>query len=257
MWFVMTMALAAEHANHFENVDPIGEEVKVGISDVVAWPTNAKLKIELVNDTSDYLVARLDDVRLDMGTPIAPKSDKVKVVKPMSSSNKILGFEGSDLHVEKGSLVVDGLSLVSADSPVVAFPDYRLPMEKKSFKVGDFACALAGKVKQETDATEAKLKCTFTGKGVALVDESKIQVRLPDGQLFANLEGGVDADVVKPGEDFKLKLKFVIDAKVIDMQFAELQVQFNDAVRVGEPKPVKAITVPLTFSQALTDAGNK
>lgn len=257
MWIAMTMALAAEHANHFEDVEPTGDEVKVALADVVAWEENAKLKIELVNGTSDYLIARLDDVRLDMGTPIAPKSDKVKVVKPMSSGNKVLGFEGSGLHVEQGSLVVDGLSLIAADSPVVAFPDYRLPMEKKSFKVGDFSCALAGKVKQETDVTDAKLKCTFTGKGVALVDESKIQVRLPDGQLFANLEGGVDADVVKSGEDFKLKMKFVISAKVIDMQFAELQVQFNDAVRVGEPKPVKAITVPLTFSAEKTAEANK
>ena len=257
MWTILSIALAAEHANHFEDVDPSGDVVAVGISDAWAREAEAKVKLHVENKTDDFLMVKLEDVSADFGgKPVKQDDDKVKVYAPGKKGAKVLNFAGEGLHVEQGALKIGGLYRINADAPVEKMPDYRLPIEKKSFDTKNLDCTLAGKVKQTTDETSAKFKCKFTGKGLAIVDESKIQVRLEDGQLFGNLAGG-DAEGVLPLKNFTLKVQFEIERRVVDMQFATLMVQFNDAVRVGTPKAVPDVEIPLTLSAEKTEAANK
>lgn len=253
MWFLMSLALAAEPTNHFEDSKPSGGDVSVGVTDAWARDAEAKLKVHLQNDTKDFLLVDLTTLRAELGKPLAPVKAKTKIVPPNKSKTDVLTFLGDGMYVEKGSVTVDGMSMVAVDSPVVKFPDYRLPVESKTFKAKDFSCALAGKVKKETDNTTAAFKCTYQGKGVAIVDESRIQVRVKGDQLFGNAGGNTSASVVRPGESFKLKTKFQVSAKVVDMQFAEMYIQFNDAVRVGEAKPIPAQKVALNFSVEKTE----
>lgn len=257
MWTIFSLALAADHANHFEDVDPSGKEVAVGISDAWARDAEAKIKMHVENQTDDFVLVKLESVSADFGGQVLTTGDdKVKVFGPGDKGARVLDFQGSGLHVEKGALKVDGLYRVDADAPVEKIPDFRLPIAKKSFDTKNLDCSVAGKAKMTTDETTVKFKCQFTGKGLAIVDESKIQVRLEDGQMFGNLSGG-ESEGVLPLKNFTMKVKLQIERRVVDMQFATLMLVFNDAVRVGTPQEIAMVEVPLTLSAEKTEAANK
>lgn len=259
MWTIFSLAFAAEHANHFEDVDPSGDPAAIGVTDAWARDAEAKIKVHVENRTKDFLIVDLDKASAHFGEQeLEPSDDKVKVFGPGDKGSRVLDFAGTGLHVEKATLHMKGMSRVTADSPVEKLPDFRLPVAKKSFETDNVDCSVAGKAKLTTDMMQVKLKCQFTGEGLALIDESKIQIKFEDGKPWGNESGG-KPEAVLPLDNFTLKVKLTVEKRTTgyDMQFAEMNLQFNDAVRVGTPKPIDDVDVQLAFSAEKTEAANK
>lgn len=254
--------LPAEYAKHFADVAPAGGDVKYGVSDAWARDAQAKVKLTIENGTPDFLVMNTNTVRVSFGaaefTPDTGLKGEFVVVDPKGSASRVLKIDGSGMQTDAATVSVPAVSRVPADSPVIAAPDFRLPLELPSFEAGPVRCQVPdGKLKKETDETLVKFKCQYTGDGVVLVDWGRAQIRLEDGQLFANEDRPSGVKVFQAGEDFGFLTGFKVDAKITDMQFATMHIQWNDTFREGALNPIDPAKIALTLDPALTAEKNK
>lgn len=224
----------ADEAYHFHDVAPVGDEVRLGVVDAWARPHEAKAKIIVRNDTPDFLVVRTGGM-LFSAHGQAWAEDDVQIIPPRDTDTKVLEFTGQDLKANGGWLVPGGMYRVPTDADPVLAPDFELPVQARSFDAGPFHCTVAGKITQETDETAVKFRCTFEGEGLGMVDTSAITV-VAEGQTFPNRRGDGRLRPVLPGQSFSLRTSFEVPPRVVDMQFAELTIQFNDAFRDGVPQ---------------------
>ncbi|MCB9677255.1 MAG: hypothetical protein H6737_19205 [Alphaproteobacteria bacterium] len=250
-----------DHANHFKNVEPAGDDVKFGVEDAWARDAEAKMKVLVQNDSADYVLVKTEEFRFEVGgNEYAPKTGMLQgknlVVDPKSHGNRVLNAEGTGMHQESLTVKIAGAFLVPKNAPVQAAPDFRLPLEMNDFKAGNFSCAVPKKIKQETDETAVRFECRYEGSAIGIVDPKQIQVRLEDGQAFANDDKKMDPQVVLPGEEFKFDAIFHVSAKVVDMQFANMHVVFNETFREGEPRALEVPPIALALDPALTAAKN-
>ncbi|MSP55307.1 MAG: hypothetical protein EXR69_06860 [Myxococcales bacterium] len=119
-------------------------------------------------------------------------------------------------------------------------PDFPLPPTRNDFSVEGWSCKVL-EHKQNTDLTQVQFACTYTGKGLGLIEPSHLSVKAPNGQTFANLAKKARREIVMAGETAKFPLEITMPKSVCDMQFATLQVVFNDAI--GE-SALSAVILP-------------
>ena len=219
--------------NHFYDVGPFGDDVQVRVTDAWARPDEAKLRLIVRNDTPDFVVIRTDQMLFSANAQ-AWAQDSVKVVDPRSTESKVLEFQGKDLKAHGGWFVPGGMYRIPTDGDPIAAPNFALPLRERGFDAGPFRCTVVD-VDQETDATDVRFRCDYDGAGLGLIDPSAITV-LVEGREFGNLEGNGRLEPVRPGDSFKLRAVFEVPKRVADMQFAELEIHFNDAFREGIPQ---------------------
>lgn len=247
-----------EIVNYFETVAPVGDDITVGLEDAIGGPEEAKLKVRLLNGTRDWLIYRAGESRFDFGDgELTPTRAKMAFIPPKSAKARVIAVKGTGFQKPSFTFMPNGIYKVP-DASVSPFKvnDLQLPLEVSTFESGPFDCDIPGKVKQQTDETKFRVVCTYKGEEIGLVDPSKIQVRIEDGQLFANDDRKTDPMIVTEGDEFKFDVAFHVSGKIVDMQFAKLHVVFNDTFQGGKTEPVPFSPIELTIDQALTNEKN-
>lgn len=238
-----------DHVNKFKAVHaPTSDVVTIEVTTALAKAEWARADVKITNSTGDQLVM----LRKDQPTFELPGLGKLAIKIPMTSGlfGKTLFIEpnqtkshsfqtegDSGYHVDKMTLHPTGFYAgLNAGTPVKA-PDFQLPASVNDFTAGPFSCKL-GNLSQETKLTNAAFACTYNGKGVGIVESKRIGVREPGGKEFANEKHGAARDLVLPGETSKFTVTFAIPAKVVDMQFATLNVLWRDALSESKMEPL-------------------
>lgn len=218
--------------NHFYDVPAVGQDIQVRLVDAWARPDEAKVKVVVRNDTPDFLVLRTGQMLFSADAQ-AWGQDSVKVIEPRSTGSKVVEFHGRNLKANGGWFVPGGFFRIPTDGDPIAAPNFMLPQRERGFDAGPFSC-VAGKVVKETDETDVHFTCVYEGAGLGLVDPAAITV-LVEGKEFATQKGNGRLDPVRPGDSFRLRATFEVPARHADMQFADLEIHFNDAFREGIP----------------------
>lgn len=174
-------------------------------------------------------------------------------------ATKTLGYKaegGTDFHVQAMSLQLTGIYAAAAKGAPVEAPPFVLPASTNEFTAGPYTCKLKN-VDLKTDHSAAAFACDYNGMGLGIVEPSRIGVREPGGQEFANVARSAPRDVLLPGDTSKFTVWFEIPAKVADMQFATLTVLFRDALTESPLTPVPLPDWAFTLDEAATKAANK
>jgi hypothetical protein len=137
----------------------------------------------------------------------------------------------------------------------VQAPDFMLPASVNQFTVGDFTIELVN-ISKKTQETAVKFKVTYTGNGMGLVDPKNLGVKLESGQVFANdkRDKGI---VLAKGESDTFTALFHIEGRIADMQFANMQIVWNDTFKNAELKKIDGTTLNLVLDPGMTAGKNK
>ncbi len=256
------------HENHFFTPAPIEtDQYKITFEQPHAQLGFIQVKITIENKMKDYLrvdpkafTFHVNGKELHPGGKaffILPKEDDAKRLK--------MSKEGENLHVREFSLDVSGLSRVPLEGKVHKAEPFKLPPATNEVEAGDYSCTLQD-LEKETDITEATFSCKFMAKeeSVGLIDHRKISVKTEDGEEFANkysrgigkLFNKDPRKIIQDGERFDLQMEFEIPAKVVDMQFATLFIQWNDVFVGSSPEPLKVQKVDFKLDERKTKEEN-
>lgn len=248
---------SAKHVNYFKIPDPIEkDEFKIEFKDIIAGQEVAKFRTKVTNNTDGYLIWNRKDGKMKLGDQEVQMSrDKEVIIKPFDSQGKTVEGRGTGLHAEVFFASLGKFEIVPREGTVHKAEDFDLPASKNSFETGPFSVNLVN-LSKKTDLTAAKFEVTYKGSSYAILDPSKVAVRMSNGQEFANDARKEKMFLLERGEKKKFTLYFKVPAKVEDMQFANMQIVWNEAFVESKAKPVNVEGVEFKFDPGMTDGKN-
>ncbi|MBN93126.1 MAG: hypothetical protein CL928_03525 [Deltaproteobacteria bacterium] len=238
---------------HFTDTALDGAELKIEVSKAHTQRDFALATARFENKSGDYLLLHKEQIlfRFDFGDRAVKggKAGKPVVIAPGGKKKLSLKVTGSGEFesVRAFSLQFDALQRVASKGEAVKVPEFQLPASVNSFEAGPFSCSLKGKVTQETDLTKAKFLCTYNGEQVGFIDPTRVALRIPSGQEFANTNNKAKRKLLQSGDKMPVVVSYVVERKVVDMQFAILQLDWRDAFSESPAVPMAVGGVELSY----------
>jgi hypothetical protein len=253
-------ASGADHVNHFREPGP---KVEDGISftaeNAIARPDMAKLALSIDNGTDDWVLVEMAETSLafEHGTyPNMRRSNRTMRIPPKGKKKPTVEVGGrDDLHVDAYSVVIGGVSKVDGKGKPVTVEPFSVPPSSNSVEAGPFSCSMA-KLKKSTRVTEATFECVYSGSKVGLIDASRLAWRIESGQEFANFDRKAGQDLIFPGEKIKISAVAQIEGRVVDMQFANMSIVWNDTFAESDRKGVAPVKIELQIDPGETAGKN-
>lgn len=264
--FLIFLGLSATYS---QNVDPkhwnyykdseqydLGD-YKVKLSNSVARMEEAKMKVEVENTTSDFLLWKENEstFRYDFGE--YQSKEKMHIIKPHSSKSTTVNATGTNqFHVDSYDFDFGGVYKVAEKGNVQEAPDFALPVAVNEFDAGAFKVKCKG-ADLKTGEGAVYFEVTYTGSHVGIFNGSKLVLKIPNGTEYATDNKRLKNTVMLPGDKEKFTATFSVPGKVCDMQFANMTILWKDCFSESIPEPLKGKTIKLELDPALTQAKNK
>jgi hypothetical protein len=248
----------ADHRFAYANVVLENNTVKVEMEDVVAEVTYSKFRFKVTNKTNDYVFVDPTKFKVTMGGAAMTFKEKAYMIRPYEKESKTLNVAGgTNYHVDAFTIdFADGFQRLPSKGAAATVEEFTLPASKNEVSGGPFTVNLRNLV-QETDKTEAKFSVKYTGTAMAIVDPSKVSVKIPAGQQFANAKSKSKPAVLEGGGTEEFTVVAEIPGKVADMQFTTLTVLWNEAMVETTQQPLAVDVANVTVDAAKTAEINK
>lgn len=248
----------ADHTNYYKEVPVIlKDNYSVKFSDVVAKAVYCKMAIEIENKTSDYMIYKEQETGFIYPHGEFHPKKKSNILDPNSSKKRTLDVSDDNrFHVDTFTLDFRGLYLIPIKGQTMSAADFTIPTSINEFDAGPFHVKCT-KVKQETDETKVQFACTYTGDKIGLVNPAKLSVKIASGQEFANDDKKASIEVLEKGDEIKFNAVFHIPGKIVDMQFATMEIIWNDTFVESTPKAADPELIEFQIDPGLTQGKNK
>lgn len=248
-----------KHTNYYRDVKDVETEFLVlEIKDAVSRMDMMKFRVKYTNTSADFILIEAAKTEFVIGGKGHAPRDREFFLDPYDSKSKTLQVDGdgTDYHVDALDVKFAGFTRIPSKGQVAQVEDFALPASKNAITAGDFEINMKNLVK-ETKRTVVSFEVQYHGKEHAIVDQSKIAVKTESGQVFANAQRKSKSEVLVAGGKTTVRATFEIPAKVVDMQFANLTLLWNDCFVVSKAVPFDVPGVSFEVDPGLTAGKNK
>ena len=247
-----------KHTNYYKPVSADTKDVKIEIQDAVAMEVFSKFKLKLTNNSTDYIMYKPQESLFKLETgDFVPQDKKTILIQPLDKESKVIDMKApaKNAHVDAYTFQLDGLYKIPVSSPATQAPNFAIPASSNDFIAGNFKVEMLN-LKKTTGETAAKFKVTYTGDGVGLVEPKKLGFKIESGQVYANdkKEGGI---LLNKGESETFTATAHIEGKIVDMQFANMQIVWNDTFKDCQVVKLPGASLNLVLDPGLTAGKNK
>lgn len=236
-----------KYTNYFIDVEEAIEtrEVVIEFANGVSRMDMLKFKTKFTNNTNDFLLIDPSEFVITVdGTEHNPK-EKAFILNPNDKKSKTIDLkDGENLLADEFEVAVAGFSRISLDGAPAKMEQFQLPASQNVMEAENFEVNLKH-LKQETKETWAKFSIKYKGDGYAIIDPSRISVKTEGGDQYANDDRKSKNILLQKGDSKTINAIFHIPAKVVDMQFAKLFVQWGDCM-------IETKAVPFDVHESIT-----
>lgn len=249
-----------KHTNYYTDIEEAIEvrEFAIQFTNGLSRIDMFKCKAKFTNSTNDFLLIEPSKFTVTVdGVSVHPK-EKSFILDPNESKAKTIDLtEGANFHTDAVEIAVTGFSRISMDGTPAKVEPFQLPATVNIVEAGNFTVNLKF-LSQETQETTARFEIKYKGDGYAIVDPSRVSIKTEGGDQFANLHRKSKTFLLEKGESKSFDVVVQIPAKVVDMQFAKLFVNFGDSMVETSAKPIDVEeSVTFELDAALTTEKNK
>jgi hypothetical protein len=233
--------------------------VTVSLTNAVATEAYIKFKFTVKNNTSDFILLKADEIVFKANGKEVKNGEKELLIGPNDEDYRTIDMKGTDLQVDNFSVEVKGLSRIPAKAKSEDAENFKLPVLKNEFDAGPFHVTHVKNEKQ-TDLVAVKFTAAYNGNKIGIVNPGEASLLTPKGTEFANM--GTKAQrkpfLLKHGKDdnFTLYWKDIPVANG-DMQFANIEVIWNNAFIEATPENIPPATLDVAMDLGLTEGKNK
>ena len=249
-----------KYTNYYVDVEDAIEakEVVMEFSNGVSRLDMLKFKTKFTNNTNDFLLIEPSKFTISTDGVEHNPNEKTFILDPNEKKSKTIDLkEGENLLVNEFEVAVTGFSRISLDGTPVQMVQFRLPATENVMKAGNFEVNLKN-LKQETKETWARFEIKYKGDDYAIIDPSRISVLTEAGEKYANDDRKSKTILLEKGDSKTINAIFHIPAKVVDMQFAKLFVQWGECMIETKAVPFDVDeSVTFELDEALTADKNK
>jgi hypothetical protein len=236
-----------KYTNYYLDIEGAVEtkEVVMKFTNAVSRMDMLKFKTKFINNTNDFLLIDASKFTISVdGVEYNPK-EKAFILDPNDKKSKTIDMkDGEKLRSNKFEVSMEGFSRISLDGVPAQMEQFRLPAIENVMKSGNFEVNLKN-LKQRTKETWARFEIKYTGDGYAIVDPSRISVITEDAEKYANDDRKSKKSLLEKGDTKVVNAIFHIPAKVVDMQFAKLFVQWGECM-------IETNAVPFDVDESIT-----
>ena len=241
--------------HYFKNTEFHNDYYHLYFNNIVSKFEYLKFGFKIVNKTEYFLIwnSKGSKIVFDWGTKEQSKT-KIHKIKPYGTGRSTFGVKGgTQMLVSSFKFQQSKLASVSVNGKVAEVEDFKLPENRNSITTKDFEIVLK-KAKRKTDETYAKFEIRYIGDKVAVVKPNKISVRVNEDDEFANNFKKNGAYLLLPREKMMITVKFNIARSVVDMQFADMFIQWNDALSISKQVEITGVQSIIVLDKGLTDS---
>ena len=250
---------AEDHENYLKADELDTGDVVIKSKKAIAQEDHIALKLEIQNSTSDWIFLKKHEMVIDAdGQELKPYDGKEKpslIIEPDKKKSLSLKLKGSGLHVEEATVTFSGLYKANAKGEVLKLGEFQLPPSQNNVDVGSFSCDVTFH-DQATKITTTKWECTYNGDGIGYIDASQIGVKIQTGAEFGNTFRKNKEAMLTKGESAKFTSTFEIEKRIIDMQFATMQLQWRKTFSESKIQPLDAEDMEFELDEELTAEKN-
>jgi hypothetical protein len=249
-----------KYTHYFKDVEEAIESkaVVVELTNGISRKDFLKFKAKYINNTSDFLLVDPSKTKITIGSEELSPREKAFILDPNDKKSKTIDLkDGADFMVESFEVAPEGFAVISTDGTPAKMPDFQLPAAVNNIEAGNFEVNLK-RLKQETKETWAKFEVKYVGDDYAIVDPSRISIRIESGQQYANDFSKSKTILLEKGDKKTIDAVFHIPAKVVDMQFATMFVQWGECMVETKAEPFELDeSATFEFDETLTNEKNK
>ena len=234
------------------------EEATVMAKNIVAEKEYCKLAINIKNNTSDFILFTPAKTKFVYPEMEKQPEGKEVLIKPNKSKIKTLLVNGGDEFLqEKFTVQLGELYKIPVDGKEEEASEFQLPAARNSFMAGDFKVNLV-KYSASTKEAKAIFEVQYVGNKMAIVNPSNLSVtanRKKTNELvtYANDYKKSSLALLRNGDKVKMVAVFHIPGKIVDMQFATMNIQWNNTFVETAPELLPAVSFDVEMDKALTE----
>lgn len=219
----------------------------IEVTDIISEGDFSKLKVKITNKTGHYIYFDGSKCTFKYDFGEFKPSERPTRIDPYKSDSKVLDVkdEQGRLNTDKFILIIDGLTIVPSYGQKFEVEEFKLPPVFNDVDAGPFKISLKN-YKKKTDNTAAKFEVQYIGRDIALIDPGKVGVRLEDGQQFANAKHDYNLQILRSGDKDNFTVYFDIDAKVADMQFADMWILWRSTFQEAREDKLDGVEFEIT-----------
>jgi translation initiation factor IF-1 len=249
-----------KYTHYFKDVEEALESKKITVelTNGVSRKDFLKFKAKYTNNTNDFIIVDPSKTKITLGAVDVFPKEKTFILDPNDKNSKTIDLkEGADFMVESFEVAPEGFAVIPLDGTPVSMPEFQLPASVNNIESGNFEVNLK-RVTQETKQTWAVFSIKYTGNEYAIIDPSRISVKTEAGDQFANEFRKSKTILLEKGDSKNVDAVFHIPAKVVDMQFAKLFIQWGECMVETKAEPFELDeTATFELDEALTADKNK
>ena len=232
-------------------------KIDISIKNAVSKFNFAKFKFTIKNGSKDFvLYKRNESIFKVAGKEYKPESKKTVLVYPKKRKSKTVKVVGcEEFLVDNYKFIPKGMYSFKKEGTVVKAPDFHMPATKNSFEAGNFEVNMIAS-EQKTKITQIRFECTYTGDKIGVVIPSNAVLKPEGGREWANVKSRKKIKILQPGESTKFTIAYKIPGKVVDMQFAQMDVLWKKTFAEAELKPINFKEIELVIDKQKTKKKN-
>jgi hypothetical protein len=207
-------------------------DMTVSTNNGVSNKEMTKFKLKIVNKTNDVLLFKPEESIIKAGQEVKP-NEKWMYIYGAESDSKVINAKGAD-YLMPYSYTMSGMYKISTSGAGIEVPNFQLPASQNEFTTGPFTCTMQSLTK-ESDKTEVKFECRYTGDKVGVIQPGRAAIKLPDGTEIANEKTKTllyknNPIVLMKGKSEKVTFKWkrMDGGRAQDMQKIKLEILFRN-----------------------------
>lgn len=237
---------------HYVDILNEFDDMSVSTNNGVSNKDMTKFKLKIVNKTNDILIYKPEESTIKLNEKEVKPKEKWLVIDPIDSDFRVVNVLGPDFMTSY-SYVLSGVYKVATNGKGIVTPDFNLPPSQNEFTTGDFTCTM-GSLTKETDKTEVKFDCRYTGDKIGIIQPGRAAVKMPDGTEISNEKSKSKPIMVMKGKSESVTLKWnrMEGGKATDMQKIKLLILWRNTFSESDAVKVKDETIEFKIDEALS-----
>jgi len=219
----------------YKDVSPVEtDNYNIRFFDMHSQEDFCLVRAEIVNKTQDFLTLERSETTFTIdgnSQNLAPKKWLIKPLATKKVALKTAPMPG--LPAEQVSVVFRGLSTIPVKGALPDLESYQLPDTKKIISTDNLTVKLT-RMSKKTKITECTFEVKNIGKEPVLFDHTRVTCTAEGNDNNWPTKGATKGyRVLWPTKDVGFHLSFSIPGQIVDMQFANMLIHWNEAFIVS------------------------
>jgi hypothetical protein len=213
-----------------------------------------RMKLRIFNKTKDYIWVKPAEFVVSIGGETLNAEGAPFTVQPDGDEARFMDVRPvnlSDMRVDAFEIELKGFYKIPAiQENVISVPNMSLPVKNDTpFDVGPFKCTIVDNSVKEKKAI-ANFHCTYNGDKIGVIDISKAEAELPNGQKLKNSVYAGNSQFLKAEGlimEKGIEKAMKIDFKANNSGNLEdgISVKWNETFRESKAVPYKVFKIPM------------